>query len=178
MELSNPNPFDGIGEFVDGAPVKDGIVESVDGAPVKDIAPSWEEVPGLILTWGQRSGVRSLQNPIWVPLKLVSHVGKFSLETLMGAGFARFAELELEVLVEILRYTTQSRGWRDREAVRRKETKEFIVEVFDGDTKTNEGHVADVPCLTIAIKKKLEDLITRHYLERDKQDPDLIRYLA
>ncbi|KAL4554120.1 hypothetical protein LXL04_039760 [Taraxacum kok-saghyz] len=29
-----------------------------------------------------------------------------------------------------------------------------------------------------AIKKKLEDLITRDYLERDKQDPNLIRYLA
>ena len=49
------------------------------------------------------SEVQSLQNPIWVPLKLVPHVGKFSLETPMGAGFARFAELELGVLVEILR---------------------------------------------------------------------------
>ncbi|KAL4558705.1 hypothetical protein LXL04_036906 [Taraxacum kok-saghyz] len=53
----------------------------------------------LNTTWGQRS----LQNPIWVPLKLVPHVEKFSLETPMGVGFARFAELELEVLVDILR---------------------------------------------------------------------------
>ncbi|KAL4578426.1 hypothetical protein LXL04_014549 [Taraxacum kok-saghyz] len=61
------------------------------------------EVPGLIPTSGQRSGVQPLQNPIWVPLKLVPHVGKFSLETPTVAGVARFAELELGVLVEILR---------------------------------------------------------------------------
>ncbi|KAL4587647.1 hypothetical protein LXL04_000519 [Taraxacum kok-saghyz] len=51
-----------------------------------DFRPSWEEVPGLIPTWGQKSGVQSLQNPIWMPLKLVSHMEKFSLETPMGRG--------------------------------------------------------------------------------------------
>ncbi|KAI3690584.1 hypothetical protein L2E82_48703 [Cichorium intybus] len=28
------------------------------------------------------------------------------------------------------------------------------------------------------IKKRIEDLITRGYLERDKEDPNLLRYLA
>ncbi|KAL4583107.1 hypothetical protein LXL04_007671 [Taraxacum kok-saghyz] len=39
-----------------------------------DFQPSWEEIPDLIPTYGQKSGIQSLQNPIWVPLKLVPHV--------------------------------------------------------------------------------------------------------
>lgn len=29
-----------------------------------------------------------------------------------------------------------------------------------------------------AIKKRMEDLITRDYLERDKENPNMFRYLA
>ena len=29
-----------------------------------------------------------------------------------------------------------------------------------------------------AIKKRIEDLITRDYLERDKENPNVFRYLA
>jgi cullin 1 len=29
-----------------------------------------------------------------------------------------------------------------------------------------------------AIKKRMEDLITRDYLERDKENPNVFRYLA
>lgn len=29
-----------------------------------------------------------------------------------------------------------------------------------------------------AIKKRIEDLITRDYLERDKENPNMFRYLA
>ncbi|KAL4584262.1 hypothetical protein LXL04_008858 [Taraxacum kok-saghyz] len=58
---------------------------------------------GFNIHVGSKAKVQSLQNPIWVSLKLMPHVGKFSLKTPMGVGFARFAELELGMLVEIMR---------------------------------------------------------------------------